>query len=95
MEKKKLEDMVGAVLRNSEKAKNDDRILAYLVYRAFYGITNDDTFLSVITNDKLPRIESIGRVRRKLQETDESLRGTEKEAERMAEQKAWLEYVNQ
>ena len=43
----------------------------------------------------IPSIESIGRCRRRLQEKDESLRGTEREHIRMEVQKNFIEYAKE
>lgn len=78
MKFKRLEDMVRVVLATDPATRDDDRLLALKVWQAFYGVSSWASVSEVLLNDKLPTIESIGRVRRKIQETTPELRGTER-----------------
>lgn len=89
-----LEDMVRAVLEHDPKARDDDRILTLDVWVNVFGINPWSPIAEVMRNKDLPSQESLGRVRRKIQQTDESLRGTKaKEAVRMSAQEDFIEYA--
>lgn len=90
----KLEEKVRFVLLCNKKARDDDRELTYLVHINFYNINPYAPYSEVMRNKKIPSQESIGRCRRKLQEKDESLRGSRtKEEIRMKEQLTFIEYA--
>ena len=90
---KTLEDKVRAVLERDPKARDDDRILTLDVWTNLYGINPWSPVSEVLRNKDLPSQESLGRVRRKIQETDVSLRGTKaKEDVRMKAQADYIEY---
>lgn len=90
---KTLEDKVRAVLERDPKARDDDRILTLDVWCNLYGINPWSPVSEVLRNKDLPSQESLGRVRRKIQETDVSLRGTKaKEDVRMKAQADYIEY---
>lgn len=95
MSKKKLftlSEMVLAELEQRPVARSDDRVLVYSIYRDYYGVTNDK-FVNVLFNTNLPTMESIGRIRRKIQEEREDLRGDKKTEEaRLAEQEVYIEF---
>lgn len=91
---KTLEDKVRAVLERDPKARDDDRILTLDVWTNLYGINPWSPVSEVLRNKDLPSQESLGRVRRKIQETDVSLRGTKaKEDVRMKAQADFIEYA--
>jgi hypothetical protein len=91
---KTLEDKVRAVLERDPKARDDDRILTLDVWCNLYGINPWSPVSEVLRNKDLPSQESLGRVRRKIQETDVSLRGTKaKEDVRMKAQVDFIEYA--
>lgn len=90
----KLEDMVRYELSNKPRTRDDDRYLTLQIYVDYYNINPYAPYADVMTNTKLPSQESIGRCRRKLQETEIALRGSKrKEAIRMAEQVTFIEYA--
>lgn len=90
----KLEDMVREVLERNEKARDDDRELTLRIHMNYYGINPYAPYCEVMWNEHIPSQESIGRCRRKIQEKDFDLRGSKrKEAIRMAEQEAYIEYA--
>lgn len=90
-----LEDMVRLVLEKDPKARDDDRVLTLDVWCNIFGITPWSPVSEVMRNKDLPSQESLGRVRRKIQQKDETLRGSKaKEAIRMDAQADYLEYAN-
>ena len=94
MKLKKLEDKVRWCLVNYPLTRNNDRYLIGAVYTHFYNVDSREPFRSILLNDKLPSFESIGRARRKIQETDETLRGDKKsEEKRMNAQVDFIEYA--
>lgn len=89
-----LEDMVTDVLELNPRARDDDRELTLCIHMTYYGINPYAPYIDVMHNDRLPAQGSIGRVRRKVQETREDLRGSKaKEKIRMAEQKEYIAYA--
>lgn len=90
----RLEDMVREILERNERARDDDRELTLRVHMNYYGINPYAPYCEVMWNDRIPSQESIGRCRRKIQETDFALRGSKrKEAIRMDEQEAYINYA--
>ena len=90
----KLEDMVREVLEQNERARDDDRELTLRVHMDYYGINPYAPYCEVMWNDKIPSQESIGRCRRKIQETEYELRGSKrKEDIRMEEQEVYINYA--
>ena len=90
---KTLEAKVRLVLERVPRTRDDDRELTLGVWMIFYGVSATAPVKEVMRNKDLPSQESIGRCRRKIQETDESLRGTKaKEQIRMTEQLRYIEY---
>lgn len=88
-----LEEMVRLVLQKDAKARDDDRILTLDVWVNIFGVNPWSPVSEVLRNKELPSQESLGRVRRKIQRYDESLRGSKaKEKERLEAQKDYLEY---
>ena len=90
-----LEEQVRAVLIKDPKARDDDRILALDVWCNVYKINPWSPVAEVMRNKNLPSQESLGRVRRKVQQHDESLRGSKyKEKIRMDAQADFMDYAN-
>lgn len=91
---KKLEEKVRTMLERYPVTRDDDRLLTLAVWVEFYGLDPYTPVREVLRNRKLPSQESIGRARRKIQEVDESLRGTKyKEKVRMNAQQEFIEYA--
>lgn len=91
-----LEDMVREVLKKDPIARDDDRILTLDVWVNIFKINPWSPVAEVMRNKDLPSQESIGRVRRKIQQKDESLRGSkQKEKIRLEAQKDFLEYARE
>ena len=89
-----LEEQVRAVLKRDSVARDDDRILALDVWCNIYGVNPWSPVCEVMRNKELPSQESLGRVRRKIQQTDKSLRGSKyKEQIRMDAQADFIEYA--
>lgn len=90
----KREHEVRAILLQYPKARDDDRFLTLMYHHIFCGVDLFESYSAVMTNEHLPSQESIGRCRRKIQEHDETLRGSKsKEEIRFKEQKAFIEYA--
>lgn len=90
-----LEDMVRLVLEKDPKARDDDRVLTLDVWCNIFGINPWSPVCEVMRNKNLPSQESLGRVRRKIQQRDEAMRGSkQKEKIRMGAQEDYLEYAN-
>lgn len=88
-----LEEQVREVLKKDPKARADDRVLTLDVWCNIYRINPWSPVCEVMRNKNLPSQESLGRVRRKIQQTDESLRGSKhKESIRMEAQIDYIEY---
>lgn len=91
-----LEDMVREALKRDPKARDDDRILTLDVWCNVFNVNPWSPVCEVMRNRELPSQESLGRVRRKIQEADESLRGSKyKEKVRLNAQLDYLNYVNE
>lgn len=94
-ELKTIEAKVLYELENNPSTRDSDRNLVTAVYMDFYRMTGTTPFVDVMFS-KLPNYESIGRARRKIQETREDLRGSkEVEAIRMESQEAYIEYATE
>lgn len=92
-ELKTIEDKVLYELENNPSTRDSDRNLVTAVYMDFYRMTEVTPFVDVMFS-KLPNYESIGRARRKIQETREDLRGSRKsETVRMNSQQEYIEYA--
>ena len=90
-----LEEQVRAVLIKDPKARDDDRILTLDVWVNVFKVNPWSPVSEVLRNKDLPSQESLGRVRRKIQQTEENLRGSKaKEQVRMDAQRDYLDYVN-
>ena len=80
-------------LEHNPSTRDSDRNLVTAVYMDFYGMTEVTPFVDVMYS-RLPSYESIGRARRKIQETREDLRGKDRiERERLANQEAYIDYA--
>jgi len=91
-----LEDMVREALKRDTKARDDDRILTLDVWCNVFNVNPWSPVCEVMRNRELPSQESLGRVRRKIQEADESLRGSKyKEKVRLNAQLDYIEYVTE
>ena len=91
-----LEEQVRAVLKRDPKARDDDRVLTLDVWCNIYGVNPWSPVSEVMRNKDLPSQESLGRVRRKIQQTDETLRGSKgKETIRMGAQADYIEFALQ
>ena len=91
---KNVEAKVRVCLENYPITRDDDYILTGAIYTRWYGVKHTDSYLDILSRKDLPRFETISRARRKLQERDESLRGTKrKEKIRMDAQKEFIEYA--
>lgn len=89
-----LEAMVRPVLERKPITRDNDKELALAIWNTYYGINPWSPVCEVMRNECIPSIESIGRCRRKIQETDETLRGSRrKEKIRMEEQEKYIEYA--
>lgn len=89
-----LEEMVRAVLMTNPKARDDDRELTLQVWTKIFGINPWAPVVEVMKNKDLPSQESLGRVRRKIQQHDEKLRGSKhKEKIRLDAQVDYIEYA--
>lgn len=97
MTKKKLQTLESLVLRVLEEdtlARDDDRELTLRIHMDYYGIDPYTPYCEVMWNDRIPSQESIGRCRRKIQETRFDLRGSKaKEKIRMDEQEVYIDYA--
>ena len=90
-----LEEMVREVLKKDPKARDDDRILTLDVWVNIFKVNPWSPVADVMRNKDLPSQESLGRVRRKIQQAEENLRGSKaKEQVRMDAQRDYLDYVN-
>ena len=90
-----LEAMVREILKTNVKARDDDRELTLQVWVRFFGVNPWSPVNKIMRDKDLPSQESLGRVRRKLQQTDEALRGSKhKEAIRMDAQIDYIEYAS-
>lgn len=89
-----IHQMVEKILKDYPGTREDDRELIKTLYGKYYGIDYYQPWGSVIKNKNLPSFESIRRCRQKIQEKDESLRGSKKsEDARLDMQEEYLEYV--
>lgn len=89
-----LEQMVRTELEMRPCTRDSDRELALRVWYDYFGVSEWTPVADVMRRRDLPGVESLGRVRRKLQETDESLRGSaRRERIRYDAQKDYLDYV--
>lgn len=91
-----IHQMVENILKQYPGTRDDDRELIQTLYGKYYGIDFYKPWGSVIRDKNLPSFESIRRCRQRLQEKDESLRGSkESEDARLAKQEEYLEYARE
>lgn len=89
-----LEEMVRETLKRDPKARDDDRILTLDIWVNVFKVNPYAPVKDVMRNKKLPSQESLGRVRRRIQQVDESLRGTKyKEKIRLNAQADYMDYA--
>ena len=89
---KTLTEKVHWMLTMYPDTRDDDRLLIYKIYKEYYHISHQ-TFLEVLRMEGLPSFESIRRCRQKIQEEDETLRGTKRTQERrIAAQETYIDY---
>ena len=92
-ELKTIEQKVLWELENNPSTRDSDRMLTVAVYMDFYNMTGTTPYIDVMLS-RVPSYESIGRARRKIQETREDLRGKDRiERERLANQEAYIDYA--
>ena len=89
-----LEAKVRRALEHYPSTRDDDRLLALAVWCDGFNLDPFTPIRDVMRNKSLPSQESIGRIRRKIQEQDESLRGTKyKEKVRLNAQADYMDYA--
>lgn len=88
-----LEQKIKAVLEEIPATRESDKELAIEVWSRFYRVNPYAPMVDVMRNNRIPSVESMGRIRRKLQEHDESLRGKKRERIRINAQKDYIEYA--
>ena len=89
-----LEKMVYMALKTNPRARDDDRELTLHIWIHNYDVNPWSPVNRVMRDHNLPSQESLGRIRRKLQQVDESLRGSKrKEQIRMDAQVDYIEYA--
>ena len=92
-ELKTIEAKVLWELENNPNTRGSDKMLTVAVYMDFYNMTGTTPYVDVMLS-KVPSYESIGRARRKIQETREDLRGEERiERERLRNQEVYIDYA--
>lgn len=89
-----LEQMVRDALTECPATRDDDRLLCLYVWTKNFQISYNAPISKVMKATWLPSQESLGRVRRKIQQTDETLRGSKgKEKIRLNAQVDYTEYA--
>ena len=89
-----LEELVRETLKRDPKARDDDRILTLDIWVNVFKVNPYAPVKDVMRNKELPSQESLGRVRRRIQQVDESLRGTKyKEKIRLNAQADYMDYA--
>ena len=89
-----LEAMVREALKTNLKARDDDRELTLHVWIHHFDVNPWSPVNKIMRDPHLPSQESLGRIRRKLQQQDESLRGSKrKEQVRLDAQADFIEYA--
>jgi len=89
-----LEEMVRETLKRDPKARDDDRILTLDIWVNVFKVNPYAPVKDVMRNKELPSQESLGRVRRRIQQVDESLRSTKcKEKIRLNAQADYMDYA--
>ena len=91
-----LEEMVRETLKRDPKSRDDDRILTLDIWVNVFKVNPWSPIAEVMRNKELPSQESLGRVRRRIQQTDESLRGTKyKEKIRLNAQADYMDFARE
>ena len=91
-----LAQKVEAVLKKYPDTRDDDRHLIQTLLGVYYGVDYFTPFGAVLKNRNLPSFESIRRARQRIQEHDESLRGSkESEKVRLAKQAEYIEFARE
>lgn len=88
-----LEQMILPILRARPETRGNDRELALQVWNIYYGVCPWESIEQVFRDERIPSLESIGRVRRKLQAKDETLRPAD-DRKRIEAQQDFIEYAN-
>lgn len=94
----RMKNRVRRILKENFEARDDDKLLYYLVCKEYceeQGYDVDHIEFRVVMFEKkckIPNMESVRRVRCKLQEEDKSLWGNRRQ-ERMEAQAAYLDFV--
>lgn len=89
-----LEEMVRETLKRDPKARDDDRILTLDIWVNVFKVNPYAPVKDVMRNKELPSQESLGRVRRRIQQVDESLRGTKYKGKiRLNAQADYMDYA--
>lgn len=90
---KTVEQKVLWELENNPSTRESDKYLTTAVYMDFYNMTPDTSYVEVMYS-KVPNYESIGRARRKIQETREDLRARPHVEEfRIEAQEVYIDYA--
>ena len=89
---KNMQAKVEYLLKIYPITRDNDEMLICAVYSRYYNVDMDESFGKVMSNDKLPSFETIGRCRRKAQEQHPELRGR-KDRDRLERQKEYIEYA--
>lgn len=91
-----IHQMVENILKQYPGTRDDDRELIQTLYGKYYGVDFYKPWGAVIKDRNLPSFESIRRARQRVQEMDESLRGSKaSEDARLAKQEEYLEYARE
>ena len=89
-----IQQMVENILRQYPGTRDNDRELISTLYGKYYSIDFYKPWGAVIRDKSLPSFESIRRCRQRLQEKDETLRGSKaSEDARLDKQEEYLDYV--
>ena len=89
-----LELKVTAILEAEPATRDSDKELALKIWEKFYRINPYAPVSDVLRNNRIPSIESLGRVRRKVQETREDLRG-KNDKRRIEAQRDFISYATE
>ena len=93
--KSEIRDLVLGILLENEKARNSDRWLYYEVLKVTNPEALGKTFVSVILNPEIPKLETVSRARRWCQSKFEATRPTETvEALRELEEEEYKDLFN-
>ena len=75
---KNLKRQIEYVLKRIKQSRDNDNILAWIIWanRCPDHVKDIETFKVKFCNNEMPSVESIGRIRRQIQEQNPELRGT-------------------